>query len=148
MWFVSSLSPSLPPMKKLVIFVAASLLAVASHAAGAQPTESQVDAAFKKADPDGDGTISLAEARKFGISKAAFEKANPDKDGTLDKKEFLAAITYQFEKANPDKDGTLDRKEAAKAGIKKKEAFDAGNPDNDGTLDLAEYLAALTAKAK
>lgn len=135
-------------MKKLTTLLAASMFTLGAYAAGAQPAEAQIDAAFKKADPDADGTISWAEARKFGITKEAFHKANPDKDGTLDKKEFLAAITYQFEKANPDKDGTLDRKEAAKAGVKSKKAFDAANPDNDGTLDLAEYLEALTAKAK
>lgn len=135
-------------MKTLAVFVASSMLSVASYAAEAQPPEAQIDEAFKKADPDNDGSVSWAEARKFGIIREAFHKANPDKDGTLDKKEFMAAITYQFEKADPDKDGSLDRKEAAAAGIKKKKAFDAADPDKDDTLDLTEYLEALTAKAK
>lgn len=133
-------------MKHVLMGLALALGAVAAQAA--DPTPEQIDAAFAKANPDADGTVDMAEAKKFGISKAAFQKANPDKDGTLDKTEFLAAIKYQFEAANPDKDGTLDAKEARKAGIKDKKVFDAANPDNDGTLDLAEYLAALTAAAK
>ena len=131
------------------LFVCAALLSATSSAQSApEPTEAQIDAAFKKADPDGNGTLSWAEARRFGITRAAFEKANPDKDGSLDKKEFLAAVKIRFEQANPDNDGTLDRKEAARAGIKSRKVFEAANPDNDGTLDLAEYLDALTLQAK
>jgi Ca2+-binding EF-hand superfamily protein len=130
--------------------MAASLMVAAAGAAWAAgaPTEAQIDAAFAKADPDRDGTVSWAEAKRFGISKAAFEAANPDKDGTLDKKEFVAAISWQFEHANPDKDGTLDPKEAHKAGVKTKKTFESANPDKDGTLDLGEYFDALTAQAK
>jgi len=135
-------------MKALITAGAMALMSLATFGAGAQPTQDAIAAAFKKADPDNDGTVSRAEARKFGITREAFEHANPDKDGTLDIKEFLAAITYQFNKANPDKDKTLDRKEAAEAGIKSKKTFDAANPDNDGSLDLAEYLQALTLNAK
>jgi Ca2+-binding EF-hand superfamily protein len=135
-------------MKTLLITLGLSTLSLTAYAADAQPTQDQVEAAFAKADPDHDGTVSWAEAKRFGITKQAFNHANPDKDGTLDKKEFLDAVTFQFTKANPDKDGTLDQKEAAKAGIKGKKAFTAADPDHDGTLDLTEYLQALTAKAK
>lgn len=135
-------------MKILMTAVATALISLTAFAAGGQPTDAEIAAAFKKADPDNDGTVNWEEARKFGISREAFDHANPDRDGTLDMKEFLAAITYQFNKANPDKDGTLDRKEAGKAGIKSKDTFDAANPDHDGTLDLAEYLRALTLKKK
>jgi Ca2+-binding EF-hand superfamily protein len=131
------------------ILVAALVLCLSGVAYAADtPTDAQIDAAFKKADPDGDGTVSWAEARRFGISKAAFAHANPDKDGTLDKKEFVEAITWQFHHADPDKDGTLDPKEAHKAGVKGKKAFESANPDKDGTLDLGEYFDALTAQAK
>jgi len=135
-------------MKTILTALAIAVVSSFASAAAKEPSPEQVDAAFKKADTDGNGTVSLAEARKFGITKKAFEKANPDKDGSLDKQEFLAAVRYQFEKANPDKDGTLDRKEAAKAGVKDKKIFDAADPDNDGTLDLAEYLDALRMSAK
>jgi Ca2+-binding EF-hand superfamily protein len=126
----------------------ASLSVMAADESKGQITDARVDAAFKKADKDKNGTLSLTEAQQFGITKKAFEHANPDKDGSLDKKEFVAAVTYQFEKANPDKDATLDSKEAAAAGIKSKATFDKANPDKDGTLDLAEYLQALILTAK
>jgi Ca2+-binding EF-hand superfamily protein len=135
-------------MKAFITAVAIALASFGALAAGAEPSDADIDAAFKKADPDNDGTVSWSEAKKFGLTREAFEHANPDKDGTLDRKEFLAAVTWQFNKANPDNDGTLDRKEASKAGIKRKSGFDAANPDNDGTLDLAEYLRALTLQAK
>jgi len=129
-----------------VMVAAATGLMPMAHAA--DPTDAQIDAAFRKADPDNDGTVDRNEAHKFGITRAAFDHANPDKDETLDKKEFLAAVTWQFNQANPDNDGTLDRKEAQKAGIKSRKTFDAANPDKDGTLDPAEYLDALRRQAK
>jgi hypothetical protein len=137
-------------MKTLVpaLGLSALLVCVAIPAYAAALTDSLIDAAMKKADPDKDGTVSLDEALKFGLTKEAFEKANPDKDGTLDRKEFAKAVELQFETANPDKDGTLDWKEAQKAGIKDQKTFDAANPDKDGHLDLAEFLAALTLQAK
>lgn len=133
---------------KAILLSALMAIGLVPMARAADPTDAQVDVAFKKADSDNDGTVDRPEARKFGITRAAFDHANPDKDGTLDKKEFLAAITYQFKRADPDNDGTLDRKEASRAGIKSKKTFDAANPDNDGTLDLAEYLDALRRQAK
>jgi Ca2+-binding EF-hand superfamily protein len=135
-------------MKALLVAIGMTMISIVALAADGQPTEADLAAAFRKADPDNDGTVSRAEARKFGITREAFDHANPDKDGTLDQKEFLAAVKYQFDKANPDDDGTLDRKEAGKAGIKRKSDFDTANPDNDGTLDLAEYLRAMTLKMK
>lgn len=135
-------------MKKLLVCTALAISASMAVAAGATLSDAQVDEAFAKADADKNGTVSLAEAKKFGITAAAFKKANPDKDGSLDKKEFAAAIVAQFEAANPDKDGTLDAKEASKAGVKSKKVFEAANPDKDGTLDIAEFLAALVAQAK
>ncbi len=136
------------PTKKLTALICLLAPLTFAHAAGATLTDTLLDVAMKKADPDNDGTLDLAEAKKLGISESIFTKANPDKDGTLDKKELAAAVTLMFEAANPDKDGTLDWNEAQKAGIKSKAVFDAANPDKDGTLDIAEYLAALTAQLK
>lgn len=135
-------------MKSLLVLATLSLASSLALAADPELTESQVEAAFAKADANKNGTVDLAEAKKFGLTQAAFTKANPDKDGSLDKKEFAAAIVAQFVAANPDKDGTLDAKEARKAGIKSKAAFEAANPDKDGTLDIVEYLSALEAAAK
>lgn len=104
-------------MKTSITALTFCLASCAVFAAPGEPTEAQIDAAFKKADPDQDGTVSRAEARRFGITKEAFDQSDPDKDGTLTRKEFLAAVAYQFNKANPDKDSTLDRKEAGQAGV-------------------------------
>jgi Ca2+-binding EF-hand superfamily protein len=131
------------PVLLLMVFPLA-----AATAADVQPTDGKMDTAFAKADTDKNGTVSLQEAKRFGITTKMFEKANPDKDGSLNKKEFAAAVSYQFTAADPDKDGTLDWKEAQKAGIKNKKVFDASDPDREGTLDLAEYLAALAAQVK
>ncbi len=130
-------------MKKLLLTCMLALPMVGAVAADATLTDEQVGAAFKKADKNGDGTLSKAEARAFGITSKVFMTANPDKDGTLDTKEFAAAMAIRFHAANPDKDGTLDWKEARKAGVKSKKAFEGANPDKDGSLDLAEYVAAL-----
>lgn len=135
-------------MKSLLAIAALSLASALALAADPELTEAQVEPAFAKADANKNGTVDLAEAKKFGITQKAFTKANPDNDGSLDRKEFAAAIVAQFVEANPDNDGTLDPKEARKAGITSKAVFEAANPDQDGTLDIAEYLAALTATAK
>lgn len=139
----------LAQIKQFALVVAIGAAPVAVFAVDSQQlTEAQTEAAFTKADTAKDGTVSLAEAKKFGISAAAFAAANPDKDGTLDKKEFAAALSHQFNHANPDKDGTLDWKEANKAGVKSKATFEKANPDKDGTLDPVEFVNALTAQAK
>ncbi len=131
-------------MKKLLLTCMLVWPMAGAIAADAALTDEQVGAAFKKADKDGNGTLSRKEARAFGITKKVFLAANPDKDGTLDVKEFAAAVSARFHAANPDKDGTLDWKEARKAGVKSKKAFEAANPDKDGSLDLAEYVTALS----
>jgi Ca2+-binding EF-hand superfamily protein len=128
-------------MKITLLLVAVAFWSMPAFAA--DPTAAQINAAFSKADADRDGTVSQAEAMKFGITAQAFEKANPDKDGTLDKTEFLSAVRYQFEQADSDKDGTISRKEAGTAGVKA-----GANHDKDGKLDLGEYLHALTMKAR
>jgi hypothetical protein len=125
-------------MKTTLLLVAVAFWAMPALAA--DPSAAQINAAFSKADADHDGTVSQAEAMKFGITAEAFDKANTGKDKTLDKTEFLSAVKYQFDKADPNKDGTISRKEAATAGV--------ANHDKDGTLDLAEYLHALTMRAK
>jgi hypothetical protein len=133
-------------MKTTLLLVAVALWSMPALAA--DPSEAQINAAFSKADTDRDGTVSQAEAMKFGITAVAFAKANPDKDGTLDKTEFIGAVKYQFEQADPDKDGTLNHKEAMSAGVKTTKGVASANADRDGTLDLGEYLHALTMQAR
>ena len=67
-------------MKKFIIATTLALGASLACAADATLSDAQIDAAFAKADANKDGTVSLAEAQKFGITAKAFTKANPDKD--------------------------------------------------------------------
>jgi hypothetical protein len=85
-------------------------------------------------DPDGDGTVDLAEAKAAGA--AMFKKLNTDGDKTLDMKELGDRISAaDFKAADPDGDGTLD--EAEYTALVEK-LFKAADPDGDGTLDEAE----------
>jgi EF-hand domain pair len=135
-------------MKTFITLLALAASSTLALAADAKLSDAQIDAAFAKADLDKNGTLSLVEAKRFGITGKFFRLANPDLDSSLDKMEFVAAIEAQFKAANPDNDGTLDAREAAKAGVKNRRVFEAANPDKDGTLDIAEYLAALVAQAR
>lgn len=106
-----------------------------NSSAFAEVKGTEVDAALmKKINPDGDGTVDLAEAKAAG--KAMFEQLNPDKDGTLQMNELKGRISEaDFKAADPDNDGTLDMDEYT-ALIEK--LFKEANPDGDGTLDEAE----------
>ena len=106
-----------------------------SNSASAMVKETTVDAALmKKINPDGDGTVDLAEAKAAG--KAMFKQLNPDKDGTLDMNELKGRISEaDFKAANPDGDGTLDMDEYMALMEK---LFNEANPDDDGTLDENE----------
>ena len=132
----------------LIPVLAASFSTTLASAGDVPPGDVQIEAAFVKADTDGNAKIGLTEAKKFGITTDMFRKADTDRRGALDKKGFAAAIKYQFAWSNRDQDGTLDWKEASMAGVKSKQIFDAVDGDHDGTLDLPEYVAALVAQAK
>jgi len=97
--------------------------------------DTMVDAALMKTlDPDGDGTVDLAEAKAAGT--AMFKDLNTDDDDTLDMKELGDRIgAADFKAADPDGDGTLD--EAEYMALVEK-LFKEADPDGDGTLDEAE----------
>lgn len=134
-------------MKPAVPFLIA-LGSTPALAGGAEPSAAQIDAAIAKADLDGNGSVGVSEAKKFGITPDMFRKANLDRDGALDKRQFAAALAYQFAFTVPNGDKKLDWKNASRAGVKSKQVFDAADPDHDGKLDLAEYIAAMAAQAK
>jgi Ca2+-binding EF-hand superfamily protein len=135
-------------MKYSLAGLLAALTPLAVTAQQMEIPHEKIEAAFSKADSNGNGTIDYEEAKRFGISVDAFNVANQDADNKLDRNEFSAAISYQFAAANPKKDGTLDWSQAQKAGIRSKKIFDAANPDHDSTLDVAEFLSALLAQAQ
>ena len=56
----------------------------------AKPAAAQVKKLeFKEADSDGDGRISRAEAKKYGISDADFKKYDKDNSGFIEQKEVF-----------------------------------------------------------
>ncbi len=58
-------------------------------------------------DPDNDGTVDLAEAKK-AAAPTLFAKLDPDHDGTLDVRELRGRLTAkELKPADPDHDGTL-----------------------------------------
>jgi Ca2+-binding EF-hand superfamily protein len=105
--------------------------------------DTTVDAALMKTlDPDGDGTVDLAEAKAAGA--AMFKKLNTDDDDTLSMKELGDRVSAdEFKAADPDGDGTLDEAEYADL---VETLFKAADPDDDGTLDEAELKSAAGQK--
>ncbi|MCP1750449.1 EF-hand domain-containing protein [Bradyrhizobium elkanii] len=90
--------------------------------------------ALKMLDPDNDGTVDLAEAKKAAAN--LFAKLDPDHDGTLDARELRGRLTAkELAAADPDHDGTLTLDEYL---VVVEQRFKAADPDNDGTLDAKE----------
>ncbi len=82
-------------MKKLLALLAASGLALGALAqtAAAAADPAAVQAAFTKADANGDGKLSRDEAAKLPKIAAMFEQLDRNKDGALDLAEFSAGYT-------------------------------------------------------
>src|SRR5262249_12069614 len=89
---------------------------------------------LKMLDPDNDGTVDLAEAKKAAAD--LFARLDPDHDGTLDASELRGRLSAkELAAADPDHDGTLTLDEYL-AVVEKR--FNAADPDKDGTLDAKE----------
>jgi Ca2+-binding EF-hand superfamily protein len=110
--------------------------------------EGRMEAAFKKADKDNDGTLDKEEAKAMPRVAKNFDAIDADKDGTVSLDEVKASMKAMkkgmhekgkaaFEKADKDADGTLD-KEEAKAMPRVAKNFDAIDADKDGTVSLDE----------
>lgn len=85
-------------------------------------------------DPDNDGALDLAEAKKQAAK--VFAHLNRDKDDTLDRRElFFRLSRADFAAANPDNDGTIDRNEYVRIVVAR---FKAADPDKDGTIECKE----------
>lgn len=72
--------------------------------------KSAAAARFDELNPDQDDKLDTREAGSVLPGKA-FRRADTDGDGTVSKAEYLAYVEKMFELANPDKDGSLDRAE-------------------------------------
>jgi hypothetical protein len=70
--------------------VAAYAQQTSTPSSAAKPAAAQVKKLdFKEADSDGDGRISRAEAKKYGITDAEFKKYDKDNSGFIEQKEVF-----------------------------------------------------------
>lgn len=74
-------------------FAAASLAQTAAPAAPDAKGRMAVEAAFTKADANGDGKVTKDEAAKMPEVSARFDTLDKDKDGALTLAEFAAGYT-------------------------------------------------------
>ncbi len=121
---------------------------------------------FKKADADGNGTLSRAEVEK-SLPRLAkkFDKIDTNKDGQLSSEELKAAMkahkhahrkahkadhqakaAERFKHADTDGDGAISRAEAAKNAPRLAQKFDLIDGNKDGKLTQDEMRAYREAK--
>jgi Ca2+-binding EF-hand superfamily protein len=124
--------------------------------AGGRPTAEQMDQGFterfKKADTNGDGTISKSEA-EAGMPMLArnFDAVDANKDGKLTSEEIRAAFSKgtftqdmrargdeMFKKADANNDGFLSEDEAARASPRMAQNFAQMDANKDGKLSRDE----------
>jgi Ca2+-binding EF-hand superfamily protein len=132
---------------------------LASHGFAADPPGARLEAAFKKADADNDGTLTRTEAKAMPRVAKNFAAIDADKDGTVSLDEIRASIQQaaqkmheraveKFKAADKDNDGTLTKDEA-KAMPRVAKHFDAIDADKDGTVsekEIHDYMKAQHAK--
>jgi Ca2+-binding EF-hand superfamily protein len=116
----------------LILGIAGTLTTIGA----AQAATDSIAQQSKTWDPDNDGTIDLAEAKK--AAEAKFDRLERDHDGTLDRKEMSSTKVDKktFTKADPDKDGTLTKDEYLTIVAMR---FKAADANNDGTVSVAEF---------
>jgi Ca2+-binding EF-hand superfamily protein len=118
----------------------------------------KMEAAFKAADKDNDGTLDKEEAKAMPRVSKNFDAIDTDKDGTVSMDEIKASMKHAmkgmhekgeaaFKKADADHDGTLD-KEEAKGMPRVAKNFDAIDTDHDGTVSMNEIHAFMKAQHK
>jgi len=128
---------------------------MAPHAFCADQPGARLEAAFKKADTDNDGTLTRDEAKSMPRVAKNFDAIDADKDGTVSLDEIRASIKQagkemhdraveKFKAADKDNDGTLDKNEA-RAMPRVAKNFDAIDADKDGTVseqEIHDYMKA------
>ncbi|WP_407152496.1 calcium-binding protein [Bradyrhizobium sp. ORS 86] len=110
------------------------LALLAAVLSGPALAASRRTSALKMLDPDNDGTVDLAEAKKAAAD--LFARLDHDHDGTLDARELKGRLTAkELAAADPDHDATLTLNEYLAV---VEQRFNAADPDKDGTLDAKE----------
>ncbi len=139
------------------LIASAALMAPATFAAD-QPG-GKLEAAFKKADTDNDGTLTPDEAKTMPRVAKNFAAIDTDKDGTVSLVEVRASMkkagkamhergVERFKSADKDNDGTLTKDEA-QAMPRVAKNFDAIDTDKDGTVsdkEIHDYMKAQHSK--
>jgi len=121
---------------------------ISPYVSAADQPGSKLEAAFKKADTDSDGTLTRDEAKALPRVAKHFDQIDTDKDGKVSLKELQASMkqvhkemheraVQRFKSADKDNDGTLT-KEEAKAMPRVAKNFDAIDADKDGTVSEQE----------
>ena len=129
------------------------------HTFAADQPGSKLEAAFKKADMDNDGTLTKDEAKAIPRVAKNFDAIDTDKDGTVSLKEIRVSMkkaskamhdraVERFKSADKDNDGKLTKDEA-KAMPRVAKHFDAIDTDKDGTVserEIHDYMKAQHSK--
>ena len=137
----------------------ASAALIAPYAFAADQSGGKLEAAFKKADTDNDGTLTKDEAKSMPRVAKNFDAIDTDKDGTVSLDEIRASMkkaakamhdrgVERFKSADKDNDGTLTKDEA-KAMPRVAKNFDAIDTDKDGTVseqEIHDYMKAQHSK--
>ena len=116
--------------------------------AHAEEKGARLEAAFKKADKDNDGTLTRDEAKSMPRVAKNFDAIDTGKDGTVSLDEIHASMKQmgkemhdrgmeRFKAADKDNSGTLTRDEA-KSMQRVEKNFDAIDADKDGTVSEKE----------
>src|SRR5262245_37076800 len=107
----------------ILALVSAGLLPGGSLPAIAAP---KAGGAMRTLDPNGDGAIDLAEARK--VAGALFDRLDHNRDGLLNKRELGGRVTPQeFSVADRNRDGKLSKDEYLSVVESRFKAADAHN---------------------
>lgn len=130
-------------------------LLIPQIAVSAEEDGGRMEAAFKKADTDGNGSLTREEAKALPRVAKTFDAIDGDKSGSVTLDEIHAAMKEKgkekreragegFKAADKNGDGMLD-KEEAKAMPRVAKNFDAIDADKSGTVtgkEIQEYMKA------
>ena len=139
----------------LTALVGAAALLTPYLAASAEERGARMEAHFKAADKDNDGSLTREEAKAMPRVAKNFDAIDADKSGMVTLAEIQAAMkkmakeahkrgVERFKAADKNGDGVLDREEA-KAMPKVAKNFDAIDADKSGTLtekEIHDYMKA------
>lgn len=142
-------------LKLATALAATGALFIPLHAVYAQEHGSRMEAHFKAADKDNNGSLTREEATAMPRVAKNFDAIDADKNGTVTLTEIQAATkrmakevhergVERFKAADGNGDGTLD-KEEAKAMPRVAKNFDAIDADKSGTVtgkEIHDYMKA------